>query len=130
MSTPVCLDSCVLLWLADHPNQLSKTAKSVIDDTSVRLVCSAISAWEIALKQHKGRLQLPCPAPEWWSALITAHGIEVLPINEKIAMQSVYEALPHPDPADRMIVATARAAGARLLTSDQSLLAHCDLAYW
>jgi PIN domain nuclease of toxin-antitoxin system len=126
----VCLDSCVLLWLADHPDLLSSKAKSVVGDPAIRLIRSAISAWEIALKQQKDRLDLPCPARDWWQALISAHGIEVQPINDSIAIQCVLEKLPYADPADRMIVATARAAGARLLTADQTLLAHCDLAYW
>lgn len=85
---------------------------------------SAITPWEIALLVSKGRLQLECDVMDWIRAALAKPGIHLVPIEPEIAVASTR--LPfhmHPDPADRILVASARHLGATLITADHRLLA-------
>jgi len=90
-----------------------------------RLLLSVISVWEVALLEAKGRISLRLDCADWVRQALTTPGLNLLPITPEIAIQSTR--LPgtlHGDPADRLIVATARAHGATLLTKDTKLLAY------
>lgn len=124
------LDTCAVLWVGQEPSRLSTEATRIITDPANSLLDSAVSAWKIAGKASRGKLQLTKPTLDWWRDIVGALQAEELVLTSEIMIAAMEDTLPHKDPADRMIVATARAAGARLLTADQTLLAHCDLAYW
>jgi PIN domain nuclease of toxin-antitoxin system len=128
--TTVVLDTCALLWLAAEPERLSQRAREVLSEPASELAVSAISAWEIAVKTSRGKLELPTAAPLWWDAVLARYGLRELPVTAAIAMAAVAEALPHNDPADRIIVATARHSNARLLTGDRLLLSAVPFAVW
>lgn len=84
---------------------------------------AAISLWEIALLASRGRIVLGKPARLWLDEALADPGPAIEPLSPQIAVES-YE-LPdrfHGDPADRMIVATARATGAVLMTRDRRIL--------
>jgi PIN domain nuclease of toxin-antitoxin system len=63
--TPVVLDTCVVLWLADRQEALSAKARDLLAAPAITLHASAISAWEIAIKTQRGKLGLPT-APHVW----------------------------------------------------------------
>jgi len=109
---PFLLDTCAILWLAGDPGRLSTKAREIVTDPSSELFVSAISAWEIAIKAQKGRLDLPSPPGPWWSLLLGSYPLREVPVSAAIALASVTEALPQNDPADRIIVSTARKMGA------------------
>jgi PIN domain nuclease of toxin-antitoxin system len=115
------LDTHVLVWAVDHPEQLSaKVRKLLSDQASPPFGLAAISLWEIATKASGGKLVLNQPVGDWIAAAIREPFISVLPLDERVAIES--SRLPEPfhrDPADRMIVATARLHGLTLLTKDQ-----------
>lgn len=72
-----------------------------------------------------GRLELPCPLTEWFEQALNYPGMRLLELTPEIAIESTQ--LPgefHRDPADQMIVATARVHGCGLVTSDSKLLAY------
>ncbi len=114
----ILLDTCALLWLVLEPERLTARAKAIIANHPSELIVSAISAFEIAVKARKNRLQLECPTDEWWRTALDHHGIATIPVTDEIALASV--ALPphHNDPADRIIIATAQLLCARIVTSD------------
>ena len=88
-----------------------------------RIGLSAISCWEVAKLVEKGRLALDRPVLDWLRLALGYPGVELLPLSAEIAAASVD--LPgefHRDPADQIIVATARIYGCRLLTSDRKIL--------
>jgi PIN domain nuclease of toxin-antitoxin system len=126
----VVLDTCALLWLAGDPSRLSERARQILVDPSNTLSVSAISAWEIAIKTRKGRLELPATPDAWWAATLSRYQINELPVSAAIAFDSVATTLPHNDPADRLIVSTARVIGAQLLTADRLLLDAVTFATW
>ena len=119
------LDTHTLLWMVeDHPRLGAGMAKMLNRAAREdRIAVSAISAWEIALLVSKKRIDLHRDPLEWVSATLSLPGMHLVPLDPEIAVESTR--LPfgmHPDPADRIIVATARRLGASLVTADQALL--------
>ncbi|OGG20185.1 twitching motility protein PilT, partial [Candidatus Gottesmanbacteria bacterium RIFCSPHIGHO2_02_FULL_40_13] len=83
---------------------------------------SAISVWEIAMLAVKRRLVFTMDMDTWLDKVENLPGIQFVPVDTAIARKSVM--LPgtlHPDPADRIIIATSRQLGATLITSDQKI---------
>jgi len=105
--------------------QLSRAALQSIKDAEREgnLRISVISIWELAMLEKRGRLALPMNIRMWVAQALSKPGIAVAPLTPEIAIESVH--LPgemHGDPADRMLVATARVLGARLVTKDAQLI--------
>jgi PIN domain nuclease of toxin-antitoxin system len=88
-----------------------------------RLLLSVISVWELGLLEAKGRVHLDHPCEEWVREALATPGLSVAPLTPEIALASSRLPQPfHGDPADRIIVATARSLGARLVTRDSRIL--------
>ena len=117
------LDTHALVWAVDSPAQLSaKCRRLLLDGGNHPLGISAISLWELAHKVTAGRLQLSLPLADWLARAVRPPFVTVLPVDERIAVESAL--LPgsfHKDPADRLIVATARLHGLTLLTKDRDI---------
>lgn len=111
------LDTCALLWLATGGGKLSPVAKAAIDDAEVVLV-SAISLWEIGLKQSKGQLELPLPPEEWFNRALDVHGLAVASLSLDILSRANELPWHHRDPADRFIIATAIQEQCPVVTAD------------
>jgi len=106
-------------------DQLSRTAISAIRraEQSGLLRVSVISVWELAMLERRGRVALPSSIGRWVDEALRKSGVSLAELTPEIAIESVH--LPgdlHGDPADRMIVATARILGATLVTKDRRLL--------
>jgi PIN domain nuclease of toxin-antitoxin system len=105
-------------------NKLSKTQLHAIQSNeNLGLGISAISCWEIAKLVEYQRLVLPCPVSTWFQMALAYPGIQLLELTPEIAVESTQ--LPnfqHRDPADQIIVATARVHQSPLVTSDEKLL--------
>ena len=120
--TPVVLDTHALVWLVNGDDQLSTAARKRVEATSCVWV-SAITAWEIGMLVAKGRLQLTRDTKEWMDEVLALPGVRLAPVDAEVAIASTR--LPgelHGDPADRIIVATARHLGAALVTTDEKIL--------
>lgn len=87
-------------------------------ETAPTVGVSIISCYEIALAREKGRLELPCPTKQWLEAALEPSGISLLPLTPDIACEAVALSPVHKDPFDRMIIATAIAHGAKLVSVD------------
>src|SRR5258706_15995071 len=121
----ILLDTCALLWLVGDPSRLSPAALAVVTSGEVRRCVSAISAFEIAVKHRKGKLTLPVPPREWVRRALADYAIEELPITSEIAAMAPEVLVPHADPCDRMIIASAITHDLRIVTSDR-LIAACS----
>ena len=123
----IVLDTHALIWIVNDDAKLGSAARAAIDDavrTDFAMV-SAITTWEIALLAEKGRLHLGHEVGSWIKTALALPGIRLAPVEPEIAVDSVR--LPgsfHADPADRLIVATARHWGAQLLTADDAILVY------
>jgi PIN domain nuclease of toxin-antitoxin system len=119
------LDTHVLVRLTDGSRKLGEQAKEAIRlaYSEDRAVVAAITPWEIALLVSKGRLTLERDVLAWIHAALDVPGVRLAPLSAEIAVASTR--LPwemHADPADRILVATARHLGATLVTADRPLL--------
>jgi PIN domain nuclease of toxin-antitoxin system len=118
------LDTNAWILLADAPDQVPETVRDMAGDmANAPLGLSAISPWEVAKKTALDKLQLSLPIRQWMQQASQPEGVEILPLTWEVALESAY--LPgtfHRDPADQIIVATARVHNLTLLTSDRKIL--------
>ena len=114
----ILLDTCALLWLAADQAKLSMKARETIGNNPERLFVSAISAFEIAIKTQRGKLELPMAANVWFEKVLRKHGIQEIAISSFIAAQSVSLPPLHNDPCDRFIIATALQNSMAVVTCD------------
>jgi PIN domain nuclease of toxin-antitoxin system len=121
----IVLDTHAWIWFISNPDLLSKRAKKAVNAAvkDKSLLISSISAWEIALLVAKKRIKLTLDVTDWIAKSESLPFIQFLPVTNSIAVKSVNLPLPlHPDPADRIIIATALSVGAPLVTKDKKLL--------
>lgn len=118
----ILLDTHVLVWLLSDEQQLGNQTRQLIDDawSNDEAAVSAISFWEVAMLQDKGRLVLTPDLTAWRTGLLD-DGLIELPITGQIGIQAVSLEDFHRDPADRLIVATAL-NGHQLVTVDDKIL--------
>lgn len=120
------LDTHVWIWMVEGlRDSLSAKAAEAVERASARggLSVSAISVWEVAMLESKGRLTLSRPIETWVADASRAPGLRVAELSTDIAIASTrLPGEPHGDPADRMIIATARAMGAALVTADRDIV--------
>jgi PIN domain nuclease of toxin-antitoxin system len=114
------LDTHVLLWAASAPEKLSGATNTLLEDPDNCLYFSAVSIWEVAVKQGLGRTDFSADAAVLRRALL-AHDYHELPVTGRHA--ALVTALPqlHRDPFDRMLVTQAMAEGLVLVTNDAML---------
>jgi PIN domain nuclease of toxin-antitoxin system len=124
--TPLLLDTHCWAWSAlGLAGEFQRKSITAIEAASAsgNLVVSSISVWELGMLYVKGRVTLPTPLRAWVNQALAAPGVSVAQLTPEIALESCQ--LPgtmHGDPADRILVATARVLDARLLTRDRRLL--------
>jgi len=124
----IVLDTHVWIWVIEGDrNALSHAAIKVIAKAAQDgAVCvSAISVWELAMLEARGRVTLSRPVEEWARAALGAPGVRLLPLSPEMAIDSTR--LPgavHGDPADRILMASARVLGWRLATCDSRILSY------
>ena len=119
------LDTHVLLWWLNDSGRLSSGQREALDRASEKspLLVSDISLWEVAMLHSLGRIGLALPLRDWLSKAVAPPRVRTQGISPAIATEVA--ALPdsfHRDPADRIIVATARVLGATLLTQDRRIV--------
>lgn len=126
------LDTCFVLWLSAR----EPVARSAVDEvTRVRkagglIAVSAMSAWEIGLLVAKGRLPYIKSALAWFEGFVEEGKIQVAGVDVELLVESSF--LPgdiHGDPADRIIIATARAKNLAIVTRDRPILAYSAAGY-
>lgn len=108
------LDTHTLLWWLSDVERLSEETHATIADPHNDVFVSAITGWEIAVKQAKGRLV----APDNLSVLVEEKGFTHLPLTFQHAEQAGRLPMHHRDPFDRFLIAQARAEGLILVTRD------------
>lgn len=118
------LDTHVILWSATDPDRLTPPARKAIEDGANEALVSVVSAWEIALKQSLGKLELPKPAEIWLPEVLEETGFEVENLSLMAALR--VRALPwhHRDPFDRFLIAQALEEGYTLVTRDGAFAAY------
>ncbi len=116
------LDTHILLWSLLDPSHLKESVASEIDNPANELWLSPITTWEIIVLAEKGRIQLDEPPSAWIKNVLSSLPFQEAMLNHEVAMKSRDIILPHQDPADRFIAATACVYGLTLVTADRSLI--------
>jgi PIN domain nuclease of toxin-antitoxin system len=118
-------DTNAWIRLAECPEAISPKACQQIQGATGPAFLSVISIWEVCLKIRKGKLELSMPLDEWLTVMLRPSLVTVLNVDTTIARAA--NALPgdfHEDPADRLIVATARHRDLTLVTSDALIISY------
>jgi PIN domain nuclease of toxin-antitoxin system len=124
----VLLDTCAIIWLMNRDPALRTDARELIDDAGASdgVFVSPVSAWEIGLLSvRRTGAQFRPDAKAWFAKLMTGPGVKLAALTPEMAIEA--SALPgnfHSDPADRMLIATARALAVPLVTRDAKILAY------
>ena len=127
----IVLDTHALIWWASGDDtRLSTPARKAITDQTEAgsIVVSSITAWELAMLVQKERISLSMDVEQWLDTLRQIDRVRFHPVDNDIAIKSAN--LPgefHKDPADRMIVATARKLAAPLVTADEKIRAYAHV---
>ncbi|MFZ3361722.1 MAG: type II toxin-antitoxin system VapC family toxin [Xanthobacteraceae bacterium] len=123
------LDTCAAIWLtnADPISDEAVAALRDANETGDSVYVSPITAWEIGLFAARGRVRLLMEPQRWFERLLDGPGLRLtdMPPNVLIASSFLPGTLPG-DPADRIIAATAREYGYKLLTRDRPLLDYAE----
>jgi len=125
----ILLDTHIWLWLLSGSKKavspkLLKLIEKLVPDSAIRV--SAISAWAIGMLVAKNRISFSCDVKEWIYRALRAPGILAEPVTPEIAIESTL--LPenfHGDPADRILIATAKQLSATFITHDKEILSYC-----
>lgn len=127
-ATPLLLDTHYWIWLqAGTRQEFSSSVLKAINQAAAsgNLLLSVISVWELGTLEAKGRLQLQSPCDQWVREALAMPGLTLAPLTPEIAVASSRLPQPfHGDLCDRIIVATARALGAHLVTRDSKILVY------
>jgi PIN domain nuclease of toxin-antitoxin system len=119
----ILLDTHIWVWWVHRDEHLPERITSYLQrHEQATLGVSAISCWEVAKLVERGRLRLPMPTGDWLHAALSYPGIRLLDLSPDISAESC--SLPgdfHADPADQIIVATARHHRVGLIALDERI---------
>ncbi len=117
----IVLDTHAWVWWLSKPEKLARKAERAISKAD-RIAVPAICVWEVAMKVEAKKLRFDRPYDTWIDEALTADArIEVVPLLARISVEAARLSWDHADPADRMIVASARVLEASLVTSDEAI---------
>lgn len=121
---PLLLDTHLWVWMLDPGlGQLPKSAVPLIEQAAAtrELLISDISVWEVAQKAARGKLGFTSPVTAWIERAVLAPGVTMLPLTRDVLVLSTQLASLHGDPADRILVASAKLLGVPLATADRQI---------
>jgi PIN domain nuclease of toxin-antitoxin system len=127
---PILLDTHAALWLSRK--ELVASAVALLDaaaDADIPILISPITAWELGMLVARHRIALPSTPADWLSEVISLGASWALLTPQVLIDASFLPGQFHRDPADRILAATARAFGYRLMTRDQALLAYAKAGH-
>jgi PIN domain nuclease of toxin-antitoxin system len=126
------LDTCALIWLGtDEP--VAGGAVAAMNDAfseGETVWISPISAWEIGTLAARGRLALSTSPQTWFRKALAHAGLALCPLEADVLIDSSFlPGTPPRDPADRIVIATARALELRVITRDRAILAYAEAGH-
>jgi len=122
------LDTHIWVWSVLDPGRLSARVARQLLNPENEIWLSAVSVWELRLLHDKGRLKLMPDAVSWINDNLTRLNFREAPLTFEVALAISSLNLPHNDPADGFIAATAKVFGLTLVTADEQLAKLKDIA--
>jgi PIN domain nuclease of toxin-antitoxin system len=115
------LDTHALFWWGYFPELLPPRIREIVGDPDVRVFASAVSAYEMSYKHHRGRWPEVEPLVSAFEEVVAAEGFGLLPLSASHAIRAGSYGPEHRDPFDRMLAAQAVVEGLTLVSKDRSL---------
>ena len=116
------LDTHIWIWSHVQPERLAPKVAAALEAPENELWLSSISVWEFLLLVERGRVVLDQDAGAWLEKAWSRAPMHEAPVNREVARRSRSVRVPHQDPADRFIAATAEVHELTLVTDDAHLL--------
>ncbi len=116
------LDTNVFLWFVSGSRKLRPKTKRLLERADSELWLSPISIWECLILERDRRIRLEPNPLRWARDVLAVHPFREAPLNHEVALRTRGIALPHEDPADRFLAATASVYDLTLVTGDERLL--------
>jgi PIN domain nuclease of toxin-antitoxin system len=116
------LDTHVWLWSLAVPDKLSRRVRKLLTQTKHEGWLSPISVWEVLVLAERGRVRLDDEPRRWIREALARTPLNEAPLGHEVALRSREVALPHDDPADRFLVATALVYELTFVTADERIL--------
>jgi PIN domain nuclease of toxin-antitoxin system len=116
------LDTHILLWSLLEPERLVDKVTVELENPGNEIWISPITTWEIIILAEKGRVELDDEPVAWMENVLNSMPFQQATVNHEVAMQSRLIKLPHQDPADRFIAASAVVYDLILVTADNYLI--------
>lgn len=114
------LDTHVWIWSLSAPEKLTPKVRRALEKPGQELWLSPVSTWEVALLVEKGRMKIEGHLEAWLPKAVAR--FQEAPVSHDIAAAFADIRLPHGDPADRLLLATARVLHLTLVTADERLI--------
>ena len=127
MQMKYMLDTHTWIWWHMNPQKLSQKVKKIIADTNRydEIILSAISPWEFSKLLESKKIGISCDPEDWINSALDMPKFRLVPLFPVLAYRSTVLPQPfHNDPADQIIVATAREENATILTKDERILSY------
>jgi PIN domain nuclease of toxin-antitoxin system len=118
----VLLDTHIWLWSLTAPERLGGKVRRLLAPGKSEVWLSPISVWELLVLAERGRVRLDADPRAWVAEALEKAPFEEAVLSHEVARRSREVALPHPDPADRLLAATALWYELTLVTADRTLI--------
>ena len=127
----IVIDTHALIWFMQGDETLGPDSRQLVIERAASevVLVSAMTFWEAALLAQRGRIDLGEDSLRWSRRVLATPGFAIAPIEPEIATDAVALRWGHKDPADRMIVATARHWRVPLLTVDRAITGYAGLGH-
>ena len=122
------LDTHIWLWSLIEPDRLGRRVQRALQRPDSELWLSPISIWELSVLVQRGRLRLEVDLHDWLATAFERAPLREAPITHEVAAATHDIDLPHRDPADRFLAATAAVFDLRLVTADERLISSRKIA--
>lgn len=126
----ILLDTHAFLWFIAGSDELSVTARELIEDEENRIFLSAASLWEMAIKVSLEKITLSEPFETLIPEQLSQNGIEILNINTSHAAKIIQLPFHHRDPFDRLLIAQASVENMPIISIDESFDSHEVKRIW
>ncbi len=116
------LDTHIWLWSLLEPEHLTRRVVRALEDRANELWLSPISMWELLLLVNKRRVRLNKGVEDWVADAMRTVPLQEAALTHEVALETLRIKLPHRDPADAFLAATARVFDLTLITADERLI--------
>jgi len=132
MTGGLLLDTCAIIWLSQDRSISGEASQAInhLKKSESKLFASPISAWEIGLLTARSRLVLPMDTKIWFEWYLRDGMVTLAGLSPEVLIDSSHlPGNPPNDPADRIIIATARAMNIPIITRDKKILNYTDCGH-